>query len=90
MNRDELLKIMDLAFREDRERFFKVADSMVFVPKYKGKINEIEIVKQQWRDIPQLQDYPNFTHPIELPDWFPKIYFASKWEKDKFLEENID
>lgn len=87
MKREQVLKNMDEAFREDRERFFKVADSLLFVPKFKDKLDAIEQLKQQWRDIPQQEDYPNFTHPVALPDWFPEVHFASSWQKDTFIEE---
>ena len=87
MNIEEILKEMDIAFKQDRERFFKVADSLQFQSKYKEHLKELEELKQIWRDIPQQEDYPNFTHPMELPYWFPKVDFASCWEKDKFIEE---
>lgn len=90
MKREEALKRMDEAFREDRERFFKVADALSFQPKYEAHREEIEALKQTWRDIPQLEGYPNITHPAELPDWFPQVYFASCFEKDVYLEEVCD
>lgn len=87
MNKEDILKEMDLAFRQDRQRFFKVADSLYLQPKYKQYLEELEMLKQKWRDIPQQENYPNFTHPIPLPEWFPKINFASNWEKDVYIEE---
>lgn len=93
MNREEILKRMDEAFREDRERFFKVADTLHLQPKYAEHLEELEALKQTWRDIPQQENYPNFAHPISLPDWLPHIPFASRWDVDyleKTLEENIN
>lgn len=87
--KEKILKQMDEAFREDRERFFKVADTLLFQPKYKEHLEEIEQLKQQWRDAPELEGYPNINHPMTLPEWFPKVPFASSWEKDTFLEEQV-
>ena len=91
MNREEILKTMDLAFREDRERFFKVADSLHLQPKYASHLEELETLKQTWRDIPQQDNYPIFKHPVDLPNWFPKVPFASSWDVDyveKIISEN--
>ncbi|MBQ7798475.1 MAG: hypothetical protein IJ371_05070 [Clostridia bacterium] len=87
MSREDILKVMDEAFREDRERFFKVADSIHLQPKYAEHLTELEEIKQVWRDAPQQEGYPNITHPMPLPDWFPKVKFASCWEKDLYIEE---
>ena len=89
MSREEILQRMDEAFKEDRERFFKVADTLSMQPKYTEYKNKIEELKQQMRDIPQQEEYPNIDWPIKLPDWFPKVYFASSWEKDTYLEEEL-
>lgn len=87
MKREDVIKNMDEAFREDRERFFKVADSLALQPKYKEHLEELETLKQTWRDIPATEGYPNIDHPMKLPDWFPTVHFASSWQKDKFIEE---
>ena len=89
MTREQILKQMDISFREDRERFFKVADALSLQPKYKDYLVELEQIKQVWRDAPELPDYPNITHPLELPEWFPKVSFASSWEKDTYIEERL-
>lgn len=86
----ELLQRMDEAFKEDRERFFKVADTLAVQPKYKERLEELEALKQEWRDIPQEEGYPNITHPRALPEWLPKIPFASSWGKDKYIEEMLN
>ena len=87
MTKEQILKKMDEAFREDRDRFFRIADALSFQPKYSSHLEELEVLKQTWRDIPQQSGYPNFSHPISLPSWFPKVSFASRWEKDKYIEE---
>lgn len=81
MTREEIILRMDLAAKEDRERFFKVADGMMFQPKYKDKLIELEEVKQQWRDMTLIKNWPDIDWPMTLPSWFPKIRFASCWQK---------
>lgn len=90
MNKQELLNNMDLAIKQDRERFFKIADTLHLQPKYALYLIELEEIKQEWRDVTKQLDYPNITHPMPLPDWFPKINFASSFEKDKYIEERIN
>ncbi len=87
MDREQILKRMDVAFRQDRERFFKVADTIHLQPKYAEHLEELETLKQTWRDIPQQKGYPNITHPLPLPEWFPKVNFASCWKKDIYIEQ---
>ncbi|MDD3832046.1 MAG: hypothetical protein PHW00_05670 [Clostridia bacterium] len=89
MTEQEIRARMNEAFREDRERFFKVADSIHLQPKYAEHLTELEQVKQQWRDIPAQADYPNFTHPVELPSWFPTVKFTSSWEKDTYIADTL-
>lgn len=79
---------MDEAAREDRDRFFAVADTLTFQPKYKAREAEIEEIKQQWRDMTDLPDYPHIHWPMALPDWFPVVKFASRWEPD-YLETTL-
>lgn len=82
MTREEILSRMDEAAKEDRERFFAVADTLQFQPKWQDKLSEIEAVKQQWRDMTLLPNYPEITFPLALPDWFPPVKFASCWGAD--------
>lgn len=89
MTREEILKNMDVAIRQDRERFFRVADTLHLQPKYADKVFELDEIKQQWRDITGVPGYPNITHPMPLPEWFPTVHFASSFEKDTFLEEAL-
>lgn len=90
MNKEEQLKLREEAFNEDRERFFKVADTLDKQPKYEEHLEELEQLKQKWRDAPDDKNFPNITHPIELPEWFPKVYFASNFKKDEFEENFIN
>lgn len=86
MTEQEILDRMVEASKEDRERFFAVADTLYLQPKYKEKLEELEEIKQQWRDITKIADYPNIDFPLTLPEWFPKIHFASKWDKDYLVK----
>ena len=89
MTEQEIRKRMDEAFREDRKRLFVITDGMRFQPKYADKLEEIEQVCQEWRDKPATEDYPNFTHPMPIPSFFPKVSFFSSWEKDKYIEDML-
>jgi hypothetical protein len=82
-----LLERMDLAAKEDRERFFKVADTIHLQPKYAENLEELETIKQQWRDMTGLENYPKMAFPFELPEWFPKVDFKSGWDEDYYDEE---
>lgn len=80
---------MDEAAREDRERFFAVADAMTFQPKYRERQGELEAVKQQWRDMTALPGYPCIVWPMALPEWFPTVHFASNWGEG-YLEKTLE
>jgi len=87
----EPLQILDLAIRQDRERFFKIADSLFFQPAFSSYMSELETIKQQWRDITELSGYPNIDFPPELPDWFPEWQFMNLIKDETLLElSNID
>ena len=88
-NEQELREIMLQSAREDRERFFKVADSLRYQSSFDDKSFEIEQLRRFWRDMTLLPDFPNVDFPFVLPDWFPKVNFASFWKKDVYIEENI-
>lgn len=87
--RQEFLNLMAEAIREDRDRFFRVADALNFQPKYQPYLEELETIKQWFRDLPQQPDFPNIDWSPVLPEWFPKIPFASSFKKDAFIEEEL-
>ena len=89
MTREQLIERMILASKQDRERFFKVADTIHLQPKYKDYLDELEIVKQRWRDMTTLPNYPEIKFPLELPEWFPKVKFASCWDTD-YIEKILE
>jgi hypothetical protein len=82
-----LLEKMDKAAREDRERFFAVADTIHLQPKYSEHLEELEAVKQEWRDMTKLEDYPQMPFPLPLPEWFPKVSFMSRWDSEYYEKE---
>lgn len=90
MTREQILERMDIAARQDRERFFKFADTMNLQPKYIEYLAELEELKQGFRNMTKIEGYPNIDWPPALPEWFPKVNFASAWEKDIFIEQQID
>lgn len=91
MDREQLLQNMNDAAKEDRERFFAVADTLHLQPKYREYVNsgELEEVKQYWRDMTALPEYPNIDFPIQLPEWFPKVRLTSSWKKDSYIAETL-
>lgn len=91
MERQEIIDRMIEASKEDRDRFFAVADTLHLQPKYKDNLDELERIKQQWRDMTTLQNYPEIKWPLELPEWFPMVKFASNWNEnyvDMILEQS--
>lgn len=80
---------MILASKEDRERFFRVADAIHLQPKYAEHLTELEKLKQMWRDMTDLPGYPDIDFPLVLPSWFPRVNFASCW-KVGHLKEMMD
>lgn len=88
MTRNEKLIAMDLAAKEDRERLFVVTDGMWRQPKYADYLTQLEEVCQQWRDMTDLENWPEVAWPLALPDWMPTVKFASGWEADYAVEEN--
>ncbi len=86
MTREEKLSNMDLAAKQDRERFFAVADSMTFQPKYAEYLAELAEVKQAWRDMTSIENYPEIDWPLTLPEWFAEVKFASNWSADYAVE----
>lgn len=82
-----ILERMDLAAKEDRARFFAVADTIHLQPKYAEHLEELETVKQQWRDMTAIENYPKMAFPFALPEWFPKVNFMSKWDAEYYNKE---
>lgn len=88
MTREQIIERMMLASKQDRERFFKVADTIHLQPRYANYLSELEVIKQQWRDMTSLPNYPEIKFPLELPYWFPEVRFASNWDTD-YVEKTL-
>lgn len=86
----KILGRMEEAIREDRERFFKVADTIRFQPKYTEYLTELETLCQWFRDVTKLTNFPNIDWPPKLPEWFPKVPFASSFKKDEYLDNELN
>ena len=82
MTHNEVQDCMIQASKEDRERLFHVADLLHLKPLFQDRVADIQAVKQQWRDMTTLPNYPHITFPLELPSWFPVVRFASCWDCD--------
>ena len=80
MQKEKTLARMNEAAREGREAFFKVADTLHLQPKYADKLAELETIKQQWRDMTNMENYPEIDFPLALPEWFPKVKFFSNFK----------
>lgn len=87
MTRDEKLIEMDLAAKQDRERLFAVTDGMWRQPKYTEYLTELETVCETWRNMTELENWPEIAWPLELPDWMPTVKFASSWDADYAVEK---
>ena len=82
MTNEQKLKRMIEASKEDRERVLSFLDKLERVPKYKNLYESIQTLKQQWRDMTSLPNYPEIDFPLAKPDWCPKLPTASCWKKD--------
>lgn len=80
---DEKTMAMIQATKEDRERFFKATDYLRFVDKLTPEQeDELEDLRQWFRNMPELENYPYINWPPQLPDWCPNPHFASRWEAE--------
>lgn len=86
MTRDEKLVRMDLAAKQDRERLFKVTDGMRYQPKYAAYLTELEALCETWRNMTELENWPEVAWPLELPAWMPAVKFASCWDGEYAVE----
>lgn len=89
MNEQEIIDRMIEASKEDRTRFFAIADTLHLQPKFQDKLTEIESIKQQWRDMTIIENYPLINFPLDLPVWFPEVRFASCWDSD-YLKKTME
>ena len=82
----------DIAFRQDRERFFEAADKFESVSYLAEKLTaaqkkELEKAKKEWRDMTEIENYPDIDFPLAIPD-FIKVKIFSSHKKN--TDEKID
>jgi hypothetical protein len=81
---DNILDLMIQATKEDRSRFFNKADVYAITGNLglsTEQITDLVTLRQQWRDMTSLPEYPDIDWPLPLPEWFPNCEFASSWKK---------
>lgn len=80
-------KIADIAFKQDRERFFKEADKYEMISYLRESLSveqkkELEQAKTDWRNMTDLPDYPDIDFPLAIPS-FMKVKTFSTHKKDE-------
>lgn len=85
-------KNADIAFKQDRERFFNAADKFESVPYLAGQLTdaqkkELEKAKEEWRGMTEIENYPDIDFPLYVPDFVNVKIFSSH---KKNTVENID
>lgn len=84
-------EIADIAFKQDRERFFKEADKYEMIPYLLNSLSESEKqelaeAKEAWRNMTDLPDYPDIDFPLAIPS-FIKVKTFSTHKKGEDVEE---
>lgn len=87
-------KNADVAFRQDRERFFNAADKFDSVPFLAAKLSdeqkkELEKARKEWRDMTAMENYPDIDFPLYVPD-FVEVKLFSSHKKNAEAEEKKD
>ena len=72
----------DLAFKEDRERFFKEADKYEMIPYLQESLSEeekkeLKDAQKAWRDMTDLPDYPDIDFPLYIPSFLKVKTFST-------------
>ena len=84
-------EMADIAFKQDRERFFKEADKYEMVSYLSDRLTEKEKseltkAKRDWRSMTDLPDYPDIDFPLAIPS-FIKVKTLKKNKKGEDVEE---
>lgn len=84
-------EIADIAFKQDRERFFKEADKYETISYLSDRLTEEEKselakAKRDWRNMTDLPDYPDIDFPLAIPS-FMKVKTFSTHKKGEVVEE---
>ena len=75
-------KIADIAFKQDRERFFKEADKYEMISYLCEGLSdeqkkELEQAKTDWRNMTDLPDYPDIDFPLTIPSFMKVKTFST-------------
>ena len=75
-------KIADIAFKQDRERFFKEADKYEMISYLRESLSdeqkkELEKAKTDWRNMTDLPDYPDIDFPLAIPSFVKAKTFST-------------
>ena len=84
----------DIAFKQDRERFFREADKFEMVSYLSDRLTEKEKselakAKRDWRNMTDLPDYPDIDFPLVIPS-FVKVKTFSTHKKGEVESEFVD
>ena len=87
-------KNADIAFRQDRERFFNAADNCEGVAFLAEQLTatqkkELEKAKKEWREMTELENYPDIDFPLAVPD-FVKVKLFSSHKKNTEEKKDVD
>ena len=83
-----------IAFKQDRERFFKEADKYEMISYLSDRLTEKEKselakAKKAWRNMTDLPDYPDIDFPLYIPS-FVKVKTFSTHKKGEVESEFVD
>ena len=72
----------DIAFRQDRERFFREADKYESVSYLANSLSakekkELEEAKEIWRDMTDIENYPDIDFPLFIPSFLKVKTFST-------------
>ena len=84
----------DIAFKQDRERFFREVDKFEMVSYLSGRLTEKEKselakAKEDWRNMTELKGYPDIDFPLYIPS-FVKVKTFSTHKKGEVESEFVD
>ena len=84
----------DIAFKQDRERFFREADKFEMVSYLSDRLTEKEKSEQKkkkrdWRNMTELKGYPDIDFPLYIPS-FVKVKTFSTHKKGEEESEFVD
>lgn len=72
----------DIAFKQDRERFFREADKYESVSYLANSLSakekkELEEAKEIWRDMTDAENYPDIDFPLFIPSFLKVKTFST-------------